>query len=83
MASHIDRREFMATVSGVAVAWPLAAHAQTDFPNRYIHMVVPYPTGGIVDIATRIVTDKLSESPGRWADCNGDTFARHRAYGVF
>ena len=38
MASHIDRREFMATVSGVAVAWPLAAHAQTDFPN----LVYPY-----------------------------------------
>jgi tripartite-type tricarboxylate transporter receptor subunit TctC len=37
------------------------AHAQTDFPNRRIHMVVPYPAGGIVDIATRIVTDKLSE----------------------
>jgi tripartite-type tricarboxylate transporter receptor subunit TctC len=38
-----------------------AAHAQTDFPNRRIHMMVPYPAGGIVDIATRIVTDKLSE----------------------
>jgi len=37
------------------------AHAQTDFPNRRIHMVVPYPAGGIVDIVTRIVTDKLSE----------------------
>jgi tripartite-type tricarboxylate transporter receptor subunit TctC len=38
-----------------------AAHAQTAFPNRQIHMVVPYPAGGIVDVATRIVTDKLSE----------------------
>jgi len=38
-----------------------AANAQTDFPNRRIHMVVPYPAGGIVDIVTRIVTDKLSE----------------------
>ena len=38
-----------------------AAYAQTDFPNRRIHMMVPYPAGGIVDIATRIVTDKLSE----------------------
>jgi tripartite-type tricarboxylate transporter receptor subunit TctC len=37
------------------------AHAQTDFPNRRIHMLVPYPAGGIVDIATRIVTDKLSD----------------------
>ena len=38
-----------------------AAYSQTDFPNRRIHMMVPYPAGGIVDIATRIVTDKLSE----------------------
>jgi|SoiMethySBSTD1v2_1073268.scaffolds.fasta_scaffold398177_3 tripartite-type tricarboxylate transporter receptor subunit TctC len=37
------------------------AHSQTDFPNRRIHMVVPYPAGGIVDIVTRIVTNKLSE----------------------
>jgi tripartite-type tricarboxylate transporter receptor subunit TctC len=38
-----------------------AAYAQTDFPSRRIHIVLPYPAGGIVDVATRIVTDKLSE----------------------
>jgi hypothetical protein len=27
MASHIERRKFLATLSGAA-AWPLAAHAQ-------------------------------------------------------
>jgi tripartite-type tricarboxylate transporter receptor subunit TctC len=37
------------------------ANVQTDFPNRPIRMVLPYPVGGIADIATRIVTDKLSE----------------------
>jgi tripartite-type tricarboxylate transporter receptor subunit TctC len=47
-------------VAGV-LAVASAAHAQTDYPNRRIHMVVPYPAGGIVDIATRIVTDRLSE----------------------
>jgi tripartite-type tricarboxylate transporter receptor subunit TctC len=36
------------------------AHAQ-PYPNRPIRMVVPYPAGGIVDIVSRIVTDKLSE----------------------
>ena len=52
------------TCLAVAVAVALTsstANAQTDFPNRRIHVVVPYPAGGIVDIATRIVTDKLSE----------------------
>ena len=49
--------------SGLA-AWVLAngpAIAQTDFPSRRIHLVLPYPVGGVADIATRIVTDKLSE----------------------
>jgi tripartite-type tricarboxylate transporter receptor subunit TctC len=40
-----------------AVAGPAAA--ETDFPNRAIHVVLPYPAGGIVDIVTRIVTEKL------------------------
>jgi tripartite-type tricarboxylate transporter receptor subunit TctC len=39
-----------------------AASAQTDFPNRRIHMIVPYPAGGIVDIVTRVVTEKISEA---------------------
>ena len=38
------------------------AFAQTDFPNRRIHFLVPYPAGGIVDIVVRVVTDKLSET---------------------
>jgi tripartite-type tricarboxylate transporter receptor subunit TctC len=61
------RRQFLSlTGAGLtsvlaATCVPQAAYAQTDFPSRRIRMVLPYPVGGIVDIATRIVTDKLSE----------------------
>jgi tripartite-type tricarboxylate transporter receptor subunit TctC len=50
--------------SVLAATWVLVAspaNTQTDFPNRRIHIVLPYPAGGIVDVATRIVTDKLSK----------------------
>jgi len=64
---NLVRRQFLSlagacltSVLAAAYVSP-AAYAQTDFPNRPIHMVLPYPTGGIVDVATRIVTDKLSE----------------------
>jgi hypothetical protein len=38
---------------------PLSATASST--QSYIQMVVPYPAGGMADIVTRIVTDKLSE----------------------
>jgi tripartite-type tricarboxylate transporter receptor subunit TctC len=54
--------KYLATVLVAGLLWPASpAAAQTDFPNRRIHMVLPYPAGGIVDIVTRIVTDRLSE----------------------
>lgn len=55
----------MCAVAAAAVVLSLnAASAQTDFPIRRLHVVLPYPAGGIVDIVTRIVTEKLSET---WA----------------
>lgn len=49
----------------IAAALPASAQGQTDFPNRRIHVIVQYPAGGIVDIVTRIVTDKLSAMWGQ------------------
>ena len=52
------RMRCLASTAAALVALAGAAHAQADFPNRRIHVIVPYPAGGIVDIVTRVVTDK-------------------------
>jgi tripartite-type tricarboxylate transporter receptor subunit TctC len=48
----------LATLGG-AVAWPLAAQAQS-YPSRPITLIVPYPPGGGVDAMGRMVAQKLS-----------------------
>jgi tripartite-type tricarboxylate transporter receptor subunit TctC len=35
------------------------AQAQSNYPNRPIHIIVPYPAGGIVDIVARAVTEQV------------------------
>ena len=42
-----------------------AAHAQSDYPNRPLRQIVPFPPGGGVDIVTRIVGAKWSELLGQ------------------
>ena len=36
-----------------------SALAQSEYPNRQIHVIVPYPAGGIVDIVARAVTEQV------------------------
>jgi tripartite-type tricarboxylate transporter receptor subunit TctC len=35
------------------------ARAESNYPNRPIHIIVPYPAGGIVDIVARAVTQQV------------------------
>src|ERR1700754_2907891 len=48
---------------GIAVGFTLllghCAQAQSNYPNRAIHIIVPYPAGGIVDIIARAVTEQV------------------------
>jgi len=37
----------------------VAAHAQDNWPNRPIRVIVPYPAGGIVDMVARAVTEQV------------------------
>jgi tripartite-type tricarboxylate transporter receptor subunit TctC len=35
------------------------ARAESDFPNRPIHVIVPYPASGIVDIVARAISEQV------------------------
>lgn len=51
----------LVAVAAVAVAswWPVPAAAQ-DYPNKPIHIVVPFPPGGSTDLMARRIGEKIS-----------------------
>jgi tripartite-type tricarboxylate transporter receptor subunit TctC len=48
--------------AGMAVA---ARAEDADYPTRPIRVVVPYPAGGLVDLITRVVTERMAASLGQ------------------
>jgi tripartite-type tricarboxylate transporter receptor subunit TctC len=61
MVKHTWRLLFGAALLAVAVA----AQAQQGYPNRPIKLLVPWPPGGGVDTAARIIAQPLSERLGQ------------------
>src|SRR4051795_5530200 len=62
----LARRDFIA-LSGAAVASPaLIGRAQAqNYPSRFVRLVCPFPPGGAVDAAARIIAQRLSEMWGQ------------------
>ena len=55
-------RAFAAALAMLAALAPAAAQdAATDFPNRTIRIVVPFPAGGPADVIARILAQKMSD----------------------
>jgi tripartite-type tricarboxylate transporter receptor subunit TctC len=54
----------LAFAAGVVAAANVAA-AQTGFPAKAVHLFVPYPAGGAVDILARTLGDELSKNWGQ------------------
>jgi tripartite-type tricarboxylate transporter receptor subunit TctC len=42
-----------------------ATAQEADYPARPVKVVVPYPAGGLVDLITRVVTERLAASMGQ------------------
>jgi tripartite-type tricarboxylate transporter receptor subunit TctC len=49
----------------LAALVPFAGSAQTDWPNKPVNMVVPYPPGGLNDAVARVYADKLTAILGK------------------
>ena len=52
----------IAAVMTASLIVALPATARADYPDRPIHLLVPYPAGGPNDVIARLVGAKLSES---------------------
>jgi tripartite-type tricarboxylate transporter receptor subunit TctC len=84
----IDRRTFLAG-SAAALAAP-SAFAQT-YPNRPIHLIVPYPAGGGTDFFARVVAAPMGDilgqqivvenRPGAGTNIGAETVARAQGDG--
>jgi tripartite-type tricarboxylate transporter receptor subunit TctC len=58
-------RSFHLLVAALALLSGSSAPAQTGYPDRPIKMIVPLAAASAVDVAARIVTQKMSESMGQ------------------
>ncbi len=55
----------LALVAGIAGMPVLAAGPVDGFPDKPIHLVVPFPAGGAVDILARLIGQQVSEQVGQ------------------
>ncbi len=52
-------RSRLATAALALLAAAISAHAQSDYPNHPVTMIVPFPPGGVADITARPVAEAM------------------------
>ena len=62
----MNRRNVLSAFGASAIgAFTSKVYAASEYPNRMIRYVVPFPAGGGVDILGRVLCDKLQEQMGQ------------------
>lgn len=52
-------------LAAALAASPIASHASEDWPTKPIRVIVPYAAGGVVDVQTRAVTQRMAQELGQ------------------
>lgn len=52
-------------MAALLVGTPLFSHAQANYPNKPIRLIIGFPAGGSTDIVGRVVAQKLGERLGQ------------------
>ncbi|WP_431268155.1 Bug family tripartite tricarboxylate transporter substrate binding protein [Dankookia sp. P2] len=60
----LDRRTLLLGATALPLAAPALAQG-TDWPNRPVRVLIPWPPGGSTDVLARIVADQLSQKLGQ------------------
>ncbi|HVR51466.1 MAG TPA: tripartite tricarboxylate transporter substrate binding protein [Pseudorhodoferax sp.] len=63
--SPLGRRAVIALACTAAMGSPLLAQAQSDYPNKPIRVIVPFPPGGASDTLGRMVAQHLQTAWGQ------------------
>lgn len=66
--TRFSRRSIQVSALAFAFLGPLSissTHAQTNYPNKPVKIVVPYPAGGGSDAVARLIADKLQQAWGQ------------------
>ena len=62
----LSRRQFVYRATGAAALTSLSQIAWAEsYPTRSVRMIVPFAPGGPVDVLTRLITQKLTQSLGQ------------------
>jgi len=58
-------RQALLVLGAAAVLSASPASSFAEYPERPIHLILPFPAGGAVDLVTRIIAAKMSEDLGK------------------
>src|SRR5205823_13618163 len=58
-------RSLLHMATGLLLALAAPAAAQSDYPNRPVRLIIPFPPGGSNDVVGRMIGTPLSEKLGQ------------------